>query len=164
VSVLPRDGYGPIETTRAPSGVFTEWAGRSGISTRAVKPATTPVPSPMAVVGVVSSIIPERALVVRISDTASGYERSAWRTAHQALRAAEQNGWRTSDPTVWASTPQADRVASAVAGDPIFGGLLRFVFYSEAPYMQLVGQPGLTAFVMVDRGTQRFLSVKFKNR
>jgi hypothetical protein len=35
----------------------------------------------MAVVGVVSSIIPERVLVVRISDNESGYARLTWKTA-----------------------------------------------------------------------------------
>jgi hypothetical protein len=42
----------------------------------------------MAVDGVVSSIIPERTLVVRISDLASGYERLTWRTAWRALKSA----------------------------------------------------------------------------
>jgi hypothetical protein len=60
--------------------------------------ATTPVPSPMAVDGVVSSIIPERVLVVRISDLASGRERLTWRTAWRALKSAEEAGWRTAHP------------------------------------------------------------------
>jgi hypothetical protein len=118
----------------------------------------------MAVTGVVSPLISERALVVRISDTASGYERSAWRAAHQALTAAENSGWRTSGPTVWASTDKADKVASAVAGDAVFGGLLKFRFNDDSAYLQLVGNSGLTALVMVDRSSQKFLSVKFKNR
>ena len=126
-----------------------------------VKAATTPVPSPMAITGVVSPLFTERALMVRISDNASSYERSSWRNAYRALKTAEQNGWRTSHPTVWASTDKADSVASAVAGDDVFGGLLRFAFYSEAPYRQLTGQPGLTCFVIVDRSSQRFMSCKF---
>lgn len=127
--------------------------------------ATTPVPSPMAVVGVVSAIIPERVLVVRISDTASGYERQCWREAHQALRRSEQRGWRDSSPTVWASTDSADRVASATAGDPIFGGLLRFTFRPGEPsFVQLVGKPDLSCFVLLDRSSHRLLSVKFKHR
>jgi hypothetical protein len=76
--------------------------------------ATTPVPSPMAVTGVVSSIIPERVLVVRISDTESGYAKLAWRTAWRALRSAEESGWRTADPTIYGSAPGAYQVAHAV--------------------------------------------------
>jgi hypothetical protein len=126
--------------------------------------ATTPLPSPLAVTGVVSSIMLERVLVVRISDTASGYERETWREAWRALKASEERGWRDADPTVYANTDKADKVASAAAGDAAFGGLLRFTFGPDDPsYVQLVGQPGLTAFVMLDRSSHRFLSVKFRH-
>jgi hypothetical protein len=124
--------------------------------------ATTPLPSPLGVVGVVSSNVPERALVVRISDFASGYERLTWRTAYQALRQAEESGFRTADPTVWASTDSADRVAPVAAGDPIFGGLLRVRFADGASYMQFLGKE-LTCFVVLDREQQRFLSVKLRS-
>jgi hypothetical protein len=118
----------------------------------------------MAVVGIVSSIIPERVLVVRISDTASGYERSCWKDGYQALKASEESGWRTAGPTVWAGTDKADKVASAVAGGAEFGGLLRFTFAPNEPsYVQLVGRPGLTAIVVLDRSSRRLLSVKFRN-
>jgi hypothetical protein len=123
--------------------------------------ATTP--SPMAVVGVVSSNVPERALVVRISDMASSYERSTWRTAYQALRQAEESGWRTGGRTVWASTDTADKVAPASAGDPIFGGLLSVRFADAAVYEQFLGKPDLTCVVVLDRAQQRFLSVKFRS-
>jgi hypothetical protein len=125
--------------------------------------ATTPVPSPMAVVSVVSAIIPERTLVVRISDTESGYAKLTWRTAWRALKSAEESGWRTADPTVYASAPGAFQVAPATAGDDVFGGLLRFRFADEKAYLQLVSQPGLTAFVVLDRESHRFLSVKFRH-
>jgi hypothetical protein len=128
-----------------------------------LKPATTPIPSPMAVTGVVSPIIPERTLVIRISDTAAGYERLTWRTAYQALRQAEESGWRTADPTVWASTDSVDKVAPVTAGDPVFGGLLRVRFADGASYLQLVGQPRLSCFVVLDRETHRFLSLKFRH-
>jgi len=119
----------------------------------------------MAVTGVVSSIIPERVLVVRITDQANGYERQCWREAYQALRRSEERGWRDSGPTVWASTDTADRVASATAGDPVFGGLLRFTFRPGEPsFVQLVGKPDLSCFVVLDRSSHRFLSVKFKHR
>ena len=127
--------------------------------------ATTPLPQPMAVTAVVSSVISERVLVVRISDTASGYERQCWRTAFQALRRSEEGGWRDAGPAVYASTDTADRVASAVAGDAVFGGLLRFTFAPGEPsFVQLVGKPGLTCLVVLDRSSHRFLSVKFKHR
>jgi hypothetical protein len=164
VTTLSRDGYGPVEYTRAPSGVFTEWGGRSGISTRAATPATTErVPSPMAVTGVVSPLIPERALVVRISDTESGYAKLTWRTAWRALKSAEESSWRTADPTVYASAPGAFQVAHATTGDDFFGGLLRFRFADEKAYLQLVSQPGLSCFVMLDRSAHRFLSCKFRH-
>jgi hypothetical protein len=82
--------------------------------------------------------------------------------AHQALIAAENSGWRTSGPTVWANTDKADKVASAVAGDAVFGGLLKFRFNDDSAYLQLVGNSGLTALVMVDRSSQKFLSVKLR--
>jgi hypothetical protein len=117
----------------------------------------------MAVVGVVSSVIPERTLVVRISDHASSYERSTWRTAYQALKASEERGW-SAHPTVYASTDKSANVAFAAAGDPVFGGLLRFTFAPGEPsYVQLVGNPGLTCFVVLDRESHRFLSCKFRH-
>jgi hypothetical protein len=120
----------------------------------------------MAVVGVVSSVISERVLVVRVSDNENGYARSTWRTAYQALKSAEESGWSRNTPTVWASTDKSDNVAFAVAGDPVFGGLLKFTFAGEAAYqqyLQLVAKPGLTAVVVLDRETHRFLSVKFRH-
>lgn len=85
--------------------------------------ASTRLPSPMAVTGVVSYVISERALVVRISDTASGYERLTWKEAWRALKSAEERGWRGyADPTVWADTAKADKVAHAVAGDAVSAG------------------------------------------
>jgi hypothetical protein len=125
--------------------------------------ATTPLPSPMAVTGVVSMITAERVLVVRIADTASSYERSTWRTAYQALRQAEESGFRTAGRTVWASTDTADRVAPVAAGDPIFGGLLRVHFADAAFYAQFLGKPDLTCLVVLDREQQRFLSVTFRS-
>jgi hypothetical protein len=128
--------------------------------------ASTRLPSPMAVVSVVSSIISERVLVVRIADNESGYARLTWKTAYQALKSAEESGWSRNAPTVWASTDKSDNAAFAVAGDPVFGGLLKFTFAGEAAYSQylrLVATPGLTASVMLDRETHQFLSVKFRH-
>jgi hypothetical protein len=129
----------------------------------ALAAATTPVPSPMAVTGVVSTNVPQRALVVRTSDMASSYERSTWRTAYQALRQAEESGWRTAGRTVWASTDTADKIASVAAGDPIFDGLLSAHFADPAIYEQFLGKPDLTCVVVLDREQHRFLSVKFRS-
>ena len=127
--------------------------------------ATTPVPSPLAVTGIVDIDIPSRTLTVMLSDAEQGFPRLCWKEAYQALRRSEQSGWRTAQPTVWASTDSADRVASATAGDAVFGGLLRFVFPpGEASFVQLVGKPGLTALVVLDRSSHRFMGVKFKHR
>jgi hypothetical protein len=128
-----------------------------------VKAAADVVPSPHAIVGVVSPLFTERALVVRIADSEAGYARSAWRTAYQALKQAEQNGWRTSGRTVRGSTDTTDSVAYAVAGDDVFGGLLKFRFNDDSAYLQLVGNPGLTAFVLLDRSSHRLLRCKFCN-
>jgi hypothetical protein len=123
--------------------------------------ATTPVPSPVAVVGVVSTDVPQRALVVRVSDTSSSYERSIWRTAYQALKASEERGWL--GRTVWASTDTADKIAPVTAGDPVFGGLLSAHFADPAVYEQFLGKPDLTCVVVLDREQHRFLSVTFRN-
>ncbi|HJV13308.1 MAG TPA: hypothetical protein VJ625_05385, partial [Propionibacteriaceae bacterium] len=76
---------------------------------------------------------------------------------------AEESGWRSADPTIWANTDSRDGVASAVAGDPVFGGLLKFRFNDDSAYLQLVGNPGLTALVVLERESHRFLSCKFRN-
>lgn len=58
--------------------------------------ATERVPQPVVMTGVVGRDLPARTLTVRLSELASGYERLHWKTAHQALRRAEETGWRTS--------------------------------------------------------------------
>jgi hypothetical protein len=124
--------------------------------------ASTPIPQPMAVVGVVSPLIPERVLVVRISDNENGYARSTWKTAYQALKRSDESGWRTAEPTVYGSTDKADRVAYASAGDPVFGGLLKFRFNDDSAFLQLVYNP-VTAVVLLDRSSHRLLGCKFRN-
>src|SRR5215211_6827680 len=110
--------------------------------------ATTPGPSPLAVTGIVDLDIPNRILTVMLSDSERGYSRLCWKEAYQALRRSEESGWRSGQPTVWAGTDRADKVASASAGDAVFGGLLRFHFApGETAFTQLIGKPGLTAIV-----------------
>ena len=60
---------------------------------------TTRVPQPLAGIGVVTSDVPARTLVVRLSENAEGYARLLWRQGHQAFVAAQQSGWRTGAPT-----------------------------------------------------------------
>jgi hypothetical protein len=126
-----------------------------------VTTATTPVPSPLAVTGIVDIDIPNRTLAVRLSELESGYSKLWWRESHAALKAAELNGWR-SHRTVYASTPTASDVAHAVPGDY---QMLLFRFPSgEASFVQLVGRAGLIAIVVLDRSAGRFVSVKFLHR
>jgi len=126
--------------------------------------ATEKLPSPHEAIGVVSNDLPQRTLSVRISDNESGYARLLWRECFQALRRSEEAG-RHGDSTVWASTPQAYQVAHAATGDAAFGGTLVFRFrQGEASYAELVGRPGLTAGVWLDRSRRRFINVVFKHR
>ena len=123
--------------------------------------ASERVPQPVVVLGVVDRDLPSRTLSVRPSELASGYEKLNWRTAHQALRTSEETGWR-SGGTVWASAPGAFQVAHVVAG-PYLSLEAHFPKGAEA-FSQLVGKPGLYAFVSVDRSTGRFIGVTFKHR
>ena len=127
--------------------------------------ATEKVPQPLAVTGIVDIDIPNRTLTVMLSDAERGFPRLVWRESYAALRRSEESGWRTGQPTVWASTDSADKVASAAAGDASFGGMLRFQFApGEASFMQLIGKPGLTAIIVLDRSSHRYMGVKFKHR
>ena len=102
--------------------------------------ATTRLPSHSAAVAVVTNDMPSRTLVVKLAETAEGYARLLWRQGHQALVKAEQSGWPTGVPTVWASAPGAWRVAFAVPGE---AATLRFHFpLGDPSYRTLVGTPG----------------------
>jgi hypothetical protein len=123
--------------------------------------ATEKLPSPSIVGGVVFNDVAARTLVVRLSETASGYQKLLYQQAWQALRRAEESGVRRQ--TVWAHTPDANQVAFATPGDY---GMLLFHFppTRESAYPRLVGKPGLTASVALDRSTSRFISVTFRHR
>jgi hypothetical protein len=124
--------------------------------------ATERVPQPVVVLGVVDRDIAQRSLSVRPSELASGYERLHWRTAHLALRQAEETGWRTAQGVVWASTPNAFQVAQVVAGDYL--SLLVHFPQGEQAFTQLIRKPGLFAWVSVDRSTGRFIGASFRHR
>jgi hypothetical protein len=124
--------------------------------------AATPLPSPHEAIGVVSIDLSSRVLTVRLSDLANGYTRHLWREAFQALRRSEEAGIHGQSP-VWASTPDANRVVYAAAGDAGFGGMLKFTFRpGEASYTKLISRPGLAATVWIDRERHRFISCNFK--
>lgn len=117
------------------------------------------LPQPHEAIGVVSNEVASRTLTVRLSDVANGYTKLLWRESFQALRRSEESGLRSSHPTAWASTPQADQVAYTTAGDAIFGGLLQFKFRpGEQAYVDLISKPGLTASVWIDRSRNRFIT------
>jgi hypothetical protein len=48
--------------------------------------ATERIPRPMVIGGIVINDFESRTLVVKRPETASGYEKLSWRTAHQALQ------------------------------------------------------------------------------
>jgi hypothetical protein len=112
---------------------------------------------------VVFADVAARTLTVRLSEQESGYTKLLWRTGWQALRQAEEAGWPASGaPRVWADAPGARRVVYGLPGE---GGTLVFRFPAGTPgFAELVGRPGLTSLVTVDRSTYRILSVKFLSR
>jgi hypothetical protein len=120
------------------------------------------LPQPVVVTGVVDIEVPSRTLAVRLSELEKGYGRRLWREAHAALVRSEESGWRTGPPTLWASAEGALRVAHVTPGD--FGMLLARFPQGEAAFSGLVGKPGLTAAVGIDRSTHLFISVRFKHR
>jgi hypothetical protein len=123
--------------------------------------ATERVPQPVVVLGVVDRDLASRSLLVRPSELASGYERLHWRTGHQALRKAQEEGWRYGG-SVYASAPGAFQVANVLPGD--FLSLVVHFPSGVQAFSQLVGKPGLFAWVSVDRSTGRFIGVKFSHR
>jgi hypothetical protein len=125
--------------------------------------ATTPVPQPLAVDGVVFNDVATRTLHVRLSDQASGYTRLLWQQGWQQQRRAEEAGWPSSGaPWVWASAPGHHRIVHGLPGE---GGTLKFHFpTSVSAYSELISKPGLAAIVTVDCGTHHILGVKFLNR
>jgi hypothetical protein len=110
------------------------------------------IPQPMTIDAAVSNDPANRTLVVKGPENAGGYQKLSWRTAHQTLQAAEQKGWRSAVPTLWASGAGQTEIAYGVPGDNLS---LRFHFpaVADSPYTKLVSQPGLSAFVTVDRST-----------
>jgi hypothetical protein len=84
-----------------------------------------------------------------------------WKTAHQQLKAAVENGW-ANHPFVWASTPTAYQVAHVQPAD--FSMLTVHFPVGTAGFSELISRPGLYAIAVIDRNSSRFLSVKFLHR
>ncbi len=124
--------------------------------------ATVPVPSPLAVDGVVFNDVATRSLVVRRPETAGGYEKLLWREAHAALVAAVESGWRGEHPFVWGSGLGNREIVHGLPGENL---TLTFHFpVGVAAYASLVGKPGLAAIVTLDRSLRRFLGCQFRHR
>jgi hypothetical protein len=121
-----------------------------------------PVPQPMAINAVVVNDFANRTLFARLPDTLTGPGRIAWADGWQALQLAEERGWDSRTPSLWASTKTAERVARVTAGE---GQQLKVFFQSgNAAYSQLIGKPGLYAIVTADRAARYFLRVLFLHR
>jgi hypothetical protein len=104
-----------------------------------VTAATETIPQPLIVDAVVDIDTPSRTLAVRLSENEQGYGRLLWKEAHAALVKAEQSGWVTGTPTLYASAPSAEKVAWATPGD---FGMLLFRFPSGvAAFAELIGKP-----------------------
>lgn len=133
----------------------------------AVAAATTPLPQPLAISAPVTVDFANMALVVRRPDAAGGYERLLWREAHQALVKAEELGWPASTPFVWGNAPgtgpDSYQFAHATAGANL-ALLFGFTPGTENAriYAQLVGKPGLYAFVTADKSARLFMGVTFR--
>ena len=117
--------------------------------------ATEKLPSPVAIDAVVVNDFPSRTLFVRLPDHTTGLQRIAWTQGYQALQLAEENGWSSNAPDLWAATKTAERVARVTAGE---GQMLK-VFFPPAEnlaYSGLIGRPGLSAIVTADRANKWF--------
>jgi hypothetical protein len=125
--------------------------------------AATTLPDPVAVDGVVFNDPVARTLHVRLPDSANGYTRLLFRQGWQALRQAEESGWRNAVPDVWAHTAEQRLIAHGLPGED---GTLRFHFPAKpgSAYSELVSKPGLTAIISVDRQTHHILAVRFLQR
>jgi hypothetical protein len=122
---------------------------------------TQKLPQPLAIDAVVVSDIATRSLGVRLSENASGYQRLWWKTAHQQLKAAVENGWQN-HPFVRASIPGASDVANVQPAD--FGMLTVHFPVGTGGFSELISRPGLVAIVVVDRNSGRFTNLRFLHR
>jgi hypothetical protein len=123
------------------------------------------LPQPLVMDGIVRNDVGTRTLVVSRPENLSGYQKVAWRTAHEALVKAEQNGWYTATgrpslvPYLFAHGAGQTDIAHGLPGDKL---TLLFHFPAGVEvYTKLVSQPGLRALVTVDKSSGWFTRVKF---
>jgi hypothetical protein len=121
---------------------------------------TETVPSPLVLEAVVITDPSTRSVAVRLPETAGGGQRMWWRTAHTALKAAVENGWR-SHPFVWANTPSVSDVVHMQPAD--FLMLSAHFPIGTAGYSELISKP-VYALVSIDRSKGRFTRVSFLHR
>jgi hypothetical protein len=116
------------------------------------------LPDPLATVGAVALDLEARTATVIPAET--GYPAMLWQQGYRAMVKAERTS-RYGAPDVWADAPGRRQVAR---GQPE-GGALKFTFRKGDPaWAELVGTAGLSAFVTVDRRTNRILGVTFRGR
>jgi hypothetical protein len=91
-----------------------------------------------------------------------GYGRLLWKQGWQALRQAQEGGYHSRVPDVWAHGAGKRQIAH---GEPAEGGALTFTFYpADDAYSALISKPGLVAIATVDRQSHHILGVKLLNR
>lgn len=122
---------------------------------------TETVPSPLVLDAVVLVDPPARSVAVRLPENASGGQKMWWKTAHTALKAAVEDGWRNHS-FVWASTPSVHQAVHVKPAD--FLMLTAHFPVGTDGFGELVGKPGLRAFVTVERNTGQFTRVSFRHK
>jgi hypothetical protein len=124
---------------------------------------TEVVPQPKAVDGVVFADVGSRTLPVRLPDAADSHTRSLWRGARQTLMTAEQAGWRSRVPDLWAHTDRRRNIAHGKQGAM---ATVRFVFHKNPglSLLRVVSRHRLTAIVTIDQTAGHFLGVRFLHR
>jgi hypothetical protein len=131
----------------------------------AVAAATTPLLQPLTITAPVVNDVANMTLIVRRPENAGGSEKLLWREAHQQLVKAEELGWPVSTPILRANAPGNYQFAHAAPGPNL---TLLFAFAVGTPgakvYAELVGKPGLYAFVTADKSARYFLGVTFRHR
>ena len=132
--------------------------------TPSVAAATTPLPQPLAINAPVTADFANMALIVRRPQDAGGHAALLWRQAHESLVKAEEKGWPSSTRFVYGSAPGNYQFAHATPG-PNLTLLFGFMVVTPAAqvYAELVGRPGLSAFVTADKSARIFLGVSFRN-
>jgi hypothetical protein len=109
--------------------------------------------------GIVTNDVGTRTLIVSRPENLLGYQRLWWREAHGALAAAEQGGWSSAHPFLFAHTADQRDIAHGLPVDNL--GLAFHFPVGVAVYGELVSQPGLRALVTVDKSRGWFTGVRF---